>query len=98
MPKSLTAYFTLFGKAKIKYCFPVAAVGIEFLHLLLDTLEMTLRERRTSIHGPWEKKTVKRRAVTLENSFHFLNQRTRKSQILFQGRQDSSAGKGALHW
>lgn len=55
MPKSLTARFTLFGRAKIKYCFPVAAVGIEFLHLLLDALEMTLKERRPSIRVPWEK-------------------------------------------
>lgn len=98
MPKSLTARFTLFDRAKIKYCFPVAAVGIEFLHLLLDALEMTLKERRPSICVPWEKNTVKRRAATLENSFHFLNQRTRKSQILFQGKQNSSAGKRALHW
>lgn len=56
MPKSFTARFTLFGRAKIKYCFPVAAVGIEFLHLLLDALEMTLKERRPSIRVPWEKK------------------------------------------
>jgi len=55
MPKSLTARFTLFGRAKIKYCFAVAVVGIEILHLLLDTLEMTLKERRTSICVPWEK-------------------------------------------
>ena len=60
MPKSFTARFTLFGRAKIKYCFPVAAVGIEFLHLLLDALEMTLKERRPSIRVPWEKKILSR--------------------------------------